>query len=178
MKATLILALMTMLVPPKLQTYNGESEADAKARYAVIASAQSGLEDETLTLLLVTTSRHESAYVRSVHSGKRAGDEGRSHTIYQFMCGRSPDCVIPRTKLRVKDVVGVDLASTRRATTAAKIHLRFHLKRCNGAIRCVVRNYIGAPPGKLSKKLKRVVDARESTFYRLKAKVKKCRSTK
>ena len=183
MKATLILTLMTMLVPPKAQTHNGETETAARDRYGVIADAiQDDDDDDLMTLLLVTTARHESAFVRSVHSGKRRGDKtkkapkGRSWSIYQFMCGPRSSCKIPKTDYTAKDVVGVDLESTERASDAARIHLGFYIKRCAGQVWCIMRNYIGAPKGKLSKKNLKVVRARVATFYRLKAKVKKCRS--
>lgn len=167
---TLVLALICLLVPPANQKHNGEDEDAASARYAVIADAvadESGA-DRRLAAFLLTVARHESAFVRTVHTGKRRGDRGRSWGLFQIMCGLRADSVVPATEYRAREIVGVNAASTRRAVDAAAVHLRKHIKRCKGQPTCVFKSY-----GGVSRTGDKRIVARVNTYHRLTAEIRK-----
>ncbi len=82
MTSVIILALITFLVPPQHQKKR-ETTDEAKARYSVIAkaiSAEAGA-DKTLALFLLSAARHESAFRRDIHTGKRRGDGGPGYDL-------------------------------------------------------------------------------------------------
>ena len=114
---------MLSLVPAKAQERHGETAEGAKARYGVIAKAIASVSanDRQLATFLIAVAKHESSFTRAVHSGKKKGDAGRSHSLWQLMCGRYPISKCPRTGLMVKDIVGVKLAPTTRAAGAAGV---------------------------------------------------------
>lgn len=165
-----ILVLISMLVPAKAQVRHGETEVDAKKRYAVIAEAVAGeaAGDIRLAHFLLTVAKHESSFTRAVHSGKKKGDGLRSWGLYQIMCGKSRNAVVPATQYRAHEIVGVDLAATKRATDAAAGYLRFAIRKCKGEPACVFRRY-GGVSQTYSPKVKARIDARVRT-YRLLAK--------
>lgn len=175
MKAAVLATLIALLVPPVHQTHNGESEDDARARYGVIAEAvaDEALDDKRLALFLLTVARHESSFVRKVHSGKVRGDKGKSWSLFQFNVGRSPRSKVPGTSYRAHEIVGVDTASTSRAVDAAATWLRPMIKRCNGRPRCVFIRYGGiSKSAAKSPRVRRMLDARVATYRRLSAKRK------
>lgn len=170
MTAKLLLLLIALLVPPKHQTHNGETEEAARARYDVIAQAIHSVagEDHVLAAFLVTVARHESTFRRDIHSGEVRGDGGWSWSLYQLNLGPRSDSVVPGTKWRARDIVGVELAPTRRATHSAAIHLRKAIKVCHGEPLCVFKRYGGV--SKTMAKDKKVAErlrARVKTYRRV-----------
>jgi hypothetical protein len=176
MKAATIAALIALLIPPANHKPAGETEDDARARYAVIAEAVHDVagDDERLVLFLLTVARHESTFRRKVHSGATRGDNGFAWSLFQLNIGsRKTSTKIPRTEYTLGEIVGVDLASTKRATIAASTYLRPAIKRCKGAPRCVFANYGGLSKSE-ARKPERVkqLDVRVATYRRLVAKRK------
>lgn len=158
-----------MLVPPSAQEkFHDEPEADARARYAVIAEAVAGEVggDMRLARYLLTVAKHESSFTRAVHSGAKKGDALRSWGLFQIMCGRYPISRVPGTKYKAHEIVGVDLAATKRATKAAAVHLRRAIRRCKGAPLCVFRGY-GGVSRTYSPKVKARLLARVRTYKSL-----------
>lgn len=143
MKAAAILGLMTLLVPPKRQEINKESEADARARYAVIAGAiaTEAKGDKTLARYLLTIVRHESSFVRGVHSGKLRGDAGKAVCVAQLLVGRGTDRFTGRF---AHQLVGTSPAATARCINTAAAYVRFARRRCKtGGPACVFQVYGG-----------------------------------
>lgn len=169
MSTALIIALMVAIVPLDRHRFHAETEASALDRYWTIANSIVGEgADEDLTLFLLATARHESGFGHKVHSGERKGDNGKSWGLYQIMCGPLASCQIPRLpEFTAGEIVGITDLNTRYATHVGSVHLRFHIKRCGGNPHCVFKNYMGAP-SPLSVEHQRRVNARVSTFYRLK----------
>ena len=174
MKSAILLALMISLVSPANQKHNGESEADAKARYAVIADAiaREAEDDPRLALLLLVVARYESTFARSVHVGKVKGDQGRSWGLFQIMCGKRSKAGVPGTEYRAEEIVGVDELSTYRAVHAAAVHLRRHLATCKGNARCVFMNYGGVSKTAGATAIDRI-EVRALTYHRLRQATKK-----
>ncbi len=175
--SALLLSLMVLLVPPKAHQHSGEAEADARARYGVIAeaiAAEAG-DDQRLALFMLTAARYESTYARSVHTGRVKGDGGRSWSIFQIMCGKRADSVVPGTKMRARDIVGADAASTARAAKAAAVHFRRHIKVCKGRAVCVFKNYGGVTRTAKGQVLDRIRQ-RVTTYQRLRARLAKAGS--
>lgn len=174
MKAALVLTLITLLVPAKHQKHNDETEKAATTRYERIAEAISteSNDDKTLALFLLTVARHESTFRKDIHSGKQRGDAGHSWGLYQIRCGKDRNAFVPGTKYRAHQIVGIDLAATKRATHAAAIWLRPFIKKCKGNPMCVFKSYAG-----LSKtedpKVKTRLKARVKTYRRLVYEAKK-----
>lgn len=124
MKAAIILALMCFLVPPERQRHNGEEADAARGRYQVIARAIASVaESRTEALYLVTVARHESSFAEPVHSGEVRGDDGRSHGLFQELCGRGDMAECPGGEL-AKDIQGTGEVATARATASALRLLR------------------------------------------------------
>lgn len=174
MKIATVLALIVLLVPPAHQKHNGESEADARARYGVIAKAiavEAG-SDETLGLFMLSVARHESTFTRKVHTGKTRGDGGRSWSLFQIMCGKRADSVVPGTRYRARQIVGTDYAATRRATRAVGVHLRKAIKACGGQPMCVFKRYGGVSQTE-DPKVKARLEVRVKTYRRLVAERRK-----
>jgi hypothetical protein len=173
MKAALILTILAILVPPKAHKHGtGENEADARARYATIAEAISGEADGDVRLgaFLMAVARHESTLRRDIHSGAKRGDGGHSWSLYQLNCGPRSDSVVPGTKYRAHQIVGVDLASTKRATHAAAVHLRKAIKACKGGALCVFKRYGGVSRTMAKdEKVKARLEARAKTYHRIRA---------
>jgi hypothetical protein len=173
MKTILILSILAILVPPKAHKHGtGESEADARARYEVIATAieAEAVDDVSLASFLMAVARHESTLRRDIHSGKARGDGGHSWSLYQLNCGPRSDAVVPGTKYRAREIVGVDLASTKRATHAAAVHLRKAIRACKGGPLCVFKRY-GGVSRTMAKdsKVKARLEARVKTYRRIRA---------
>ena len=166
----LILVAMLSLVPAKAQERHGETAEGAKARYGVIAKAIASVSanDRQLATFLIAVAKHESSFTRAVHSGKKKGDAGRSHSLWQLMCGRYPISICPRSGLMVKDIVGVKLAPTTRAAGAAGGHLRRAIKSCRGRAECVFK-YYGGVSKTTNLKVQGRIDARVKTYRRLRA---------
>jgi hypothetical protein len=171
MKAAIIFLLMMFLIPADKQTNHGETETQAKDRYAVIARAitDEAQDDKQLTLFLLTIAKHESSFRKDIHSGKVKGDQGRSWGLFQMLCGRSPNAKVPGTKYKAKDIVGVDYKSTRQAANATGFHIRKFIKRCNGRPMCVFKIYGGVGKNPKPKTLKRL-QARVRTYRLLQQK--------
>ena len=168
MKATFIAALIAMLVPTTSHKFHGETPEQAGARYDTIgrSMAQVAGNDVQLAALLITVARHESTFTLPVHTGKIRGDAKRSWGLYQIMCARHPGSRVPGTKFKAGQIVGIDAASTLRATKAAAIHLRAHIKPCKGHAECVLKRYGGVGRNASKKTLSRI-KARVSTYRRL-----------
>jgi len=166
----IILSSMLMLIPAKAQERHGETVDGAKARYGVIAEAVAKVSDNDrqLAAFLIAVAKHESSFTRAVHSGKKKGDAGRSHSLWQLMCGRYPISKCPRTGLAVKDIVGVKLAPTTRAAGAASGHLKRAIKSCRGRAECVFK-YYGGVSKTTNLKVQGRIDARVKTYRRLRA---------
>jgi len=177
LQAATIAALIALLTPPANHKPAGEEPDDVRARYAVIAEAVHGEagDDTSLALFLLTVAKHESTFRRDVHSGAMRGDNGFAWSLFQLNIGsRKTTTKIPQTDFTLGEIVGVDDASTKRATKAASVYLRPAIKRCNGAPRCVFMNY-GGLSKKESRKPSRAkqLDARVATYHRLAARVAK-----
>lgn len=170
MTVKLILLLIALLVPPKHQTHNGEAEADARARYGVIADAiaHESSGDVRLAAFLMAVARHESTFRKDIHEGSKRGDGGHSWSLYQLNCGPRSDAVVPGTKYRARDIVGVELAPTRRATHAAAVHLRKAIEVCKGEPLCVFKRY-GGVSRTMAKddKVRARLQARVKTYRRI-----------
>ena len=170
MTQEIILAAMLLLVPAEAHRPHGESVDDANGRYGVVAAA---VGDEAkggvqLVSFLLAVARHESDFRKSVHSGKVKGDRGWSHSLWQLRCGPRPTSRCPRTKYIVRDIVGVDLAATRRGANAAAGHLRRAVKACQGRPECVFK-YYGGVSKTTNLKVQGRIDARVKTYRRLRA---------
>jgi len=164
-----ILVIISMLVPASAQEkFRQEPEAEARARYAVIAEAIAGEVggDIRLARFLLTVAKHESSFARSVHSGKKKGDAGWSWGLYQIRCGRHPGARVPGTKYQAHEIVGVDLAATKRATNAAAGYLRRLIRVCKGEPLCVFRGY-GGVSRTYSTKVGTRLNARVKTYKSL-----------
>jgi hypothetical protein len=170
MQATLIATLLALLVPTTNHK-NAETDTEASARYAVIAEAiaDETVDDEPLALFLLTVAKFESTLRLDVHAGDVRGDNGFAWSLFQLNVGsRDAATVIPRTEITLGEIVGVDIASTRRATHVAALYLRRSIKRCNGEPRCVFAGYGGLSKHEASKPKRRAqLDARVATFRRL-----------
>lgn len=168
----LLLTLMTLLVPLKVQKIShGESEDDARARYAMIAEvvAEEAGEDETLMLFLLAVARHESGYVKKVHAGKLRGDDGRSWGLFQVMVGYHPTDRIkdhPKGWL-ARDIAGTSRQATERAVWTAAWILRPIVEDCKGGPTCVFKRYGGVAAGPMRGETKESIEARVSTFHKL-----------
>lgn len=171
----LLLAIMVLLIPPHYQTYNDEAEADARARYEVIAhavAAEAG-DDVMLARFMLTVATHESDYKRNIHSGKYRGDQGRSWSLFQILCGRSPSSDVPGTNYTASEIVGVDLASTERAAHAAGYHLRIAIRVCGGQPTCVFRRYGGVSKKNETPEIIKRIAARVATYWRIRREAKR-----
>jgi hypothetical protein len=163
----LFLALIVFLSPPSNQKWNGEDVDEALARYHVIAEAvtfEAG-KDRRLALFMLATGKHESGFAIGVHAGKVRGDGGRSWGLFQLMCGKRPTCRIPGTSFEAREIVGVDLDSTRRSAKAAATHLRIGIEKCGGVPSCVFRRYVGGKVPATDPRIR----ARVNTYLRLTA---------
>lgn len=173
MKVLLILTILTILVPPKAHKHGtGESESDARERYGVIAEAIGAEADDDVRLaaFLMAVARHESTLRRDIHSGAKRGDGGHSWSLYQLNCGPRSDSVVPGTKYRAHEIVGTDLAATKRATFAAAVHLRKAIRACKGAPLCVFKRYGGVSKTMAKdSKVKERLEARVKTYRRIRA---------
>jgi hypothetical protein len=169
MNTATLLAIMLALVPPENHKHNGESEADARARYGVIAEAiaDEADGDTRLALFLVVVARYESAFARKVHDGRIRGDDGKSWGLFQIMCGRRMGHAVPGTDYRAAQIVGVDKAATERAADAAAVHLRTHAKRCKGSPACVFKGYGGISKTAKGSDTDKRIASRVGTFRRL-----------
>ena len=177
MTAKIILALMVLLVPPKAQQAR-ETEADATARYSVIAeaiAAEAG-DDARLARFLVTVARHESSFRRDIHSGKKRGDGGRSWGLFQIMVSEHATQLLPRKArgtdgklLRARDIAGTTPVATRNAAKAAAHYLRPIIEKCAGAPLCVFSAYGGVSKTRIAgdEKLRDRLAARVATYRRL-----------
>ncbi len=172
---TLLLALMTMLIPPSKQAYNGEAEADAEARYEVISEAiafEAGI-DKRLAHFMLTVATAESHYNHKIHSGKERGDQGRSWSLFQILCGRSPDSEVPGTSFTASQIVGLDLGSTKRAAHAGAFHLRWAIRSCRGKPACVFRRYGGVTKKNETPEVLERIAERVATYRWIRKKAKK-----
>lgn len=179
MKAVLLMVMM-FLVPVKAQKHRGEEEASAKERYDTIARAvaEEADGDEQLAAFLLTIGKHESTYAKKVHSGDKRGDAGRSYGLFQLQL---PVDAIHHRDVRIpdhpkgwrgKDIVGTDLASTKRAVWTTAWILRPKIKACKGNAECVFRSYGGLGSGELPPKVKERIDGRVETYFTTRRKMK------
>lgn len=175
MKAAFIASLIVLLVPTSAHKFHGETPEQAAARYDTIAESMATVagDDARLAAYLLTVARHESTFTLPVHTGKKRGDAKRSWGLYQIMCARYPASMVPGTAYRAGQIVGTDASSTLRATEAAAVHLRGHIKVCKGAPMCVFKRYGGVGNRKkIGPKTQARLNARVATFNRLLTRVK------
>ena len=173
MNAETILAILLALQPPGRSSYSAVPERDGVvcdseytngcrretaeegvARYAIIARAIAEVSggQRDLAARLIAIIHGESGLRRDVHSGvgKHArGDKGLSYGLGQRMLGESG---VTTRGWRGKDLVGVDLTSTRRAVVTIADDLlrsRNHCSRVSitTSFACTVRIYGGVRSG-------------------------------
>lgn len=171
----LIFSLLISLIPLNVhEVTHDESEASARARYEHIAASVAEEAEDShllLALYLITVARHESALALPVHTGEVRGDHDRSWGLYQIMCGPHQTDPVPGTDYQARDIVGTTRAATERATEAAAVHLRAHMKRCGARnAPCVFRAYGGVSKTATGPVADRIA-ARVATFQRLLARI-------
>lgn len=169
LEAGAIAEMMAELVPPATQKHSGESEADAKKRYGMIATSieKAAGGDRTLALFLIVTARHESTFSIRVHSGEKRGDGGASWGLFQINCGKSKTAKCPLIPYRANEIVGLEAPATERSADAGARHLKAHMPGCRNDPYCVWKAYVGAPRGPMSPRIKALVHPRVTTYFRL-----------
>ena len=165
-----IFLIMCMLVP--VDSHHAEHVYETIDRYWTIADTMSRVSkgDRELAAYLITAARYESTYDLAVHDGSVRGDDGRSWSIYQINTGRNPLAMVPTRgvyRYLAKHIVGTDYRSTARATLAAAVHMRWHIKHCGrNAPLCVFNRYGGVPKNAGAKTRERI-SQRVTTWKRI-----------
>ena len=184
MKVALILALIAALLPPERQ--RDEPERKVLDRYAVIAEAVWSVSDgdRELAAYLLTIIRFESAFWRSVHSGKLGGDciyddkrrpvpgTCRSWCLVQINIGRgSSKGRSLFTKYTREQLVGLGAASTRRCVETGAAYVTFARNRCgDNRPRCVFNAY-GGVGANADEETRRQIRRRVATYRTLRGKL-------
>lgn len=140
-----LLAIMLLVAPPG-RVPARESEADGRARYAVIAEDVAAVASDSTELplfggkrarertaaLLLSVAYLESGFRLDVDDGRTRGDGGRSCTLWQLNAGRG----------RVQGFsCGELLANRRRAAKIALWAMRRSAAACPGPVDLMLRVY-------------------------------------
>lgn len=161
-----------------------ETWAEGVRRYALIARAAEQVLGEgkwksdrgLLLRLLVTVAFHESGFRRDVHSGVGSASRGdcrwtfkggkkhkripgscRSHCLVQMLYGANVN-----HKYLSRQIVGTDMASTKRCLEMGLLALDHHAPRCKGNAACAFAAYGGVRSAKDPR-----IQARAGTYFKL-----------
>lgn len=96
-----------------------ETYEEGLARYWTIAQATRDAAQGKRWLIryMLASMRYESGFRRDVHAGAAKGDRNRSWCLGQLMFGTNGERYLSKYGWKVKDLVGVDYAPTRRCLT-------------------------------------------------------------
>jgi len=172
-----ILALILALLPEPSKV---PAELPRLKTIAQAVALETG--DSELRRYVVSVFFHESHFREEVHSGKIKGDcqwtggapgKGeripgtcRSSCLGQILL--APGQLTPRPdRFKAEDLVGTDLAATRRCARVSLLLLDRVRKRCGGPEKALPRCVFGAYGGVRYPKRSKLIKARVATFWKL-----------